>query len=278
MPATLLRLFATILVHCEPADVNKLWDRYLDALSEDFLRKPGATRNLMINVTLCNIKFFLDSMGKDIKKFDLPPIQPNPDSEGILYPREIQDELDVQIPIEDLNAESTLNSKQYNAYTSLLSRVQANKSGIFFIDGPGRTGKTFLYCALLARVRSDGMIALATVTSGVAAVIMPGGRAPHSRFKIKIPTTESSMCSISKKDGTSKLIKIARLIIWDEALMSKHIAIETLDRTLRDIMDRDEPFGDKVIVFGGDFRQVLPVVPRATRSQTVRESLVSSYL
>ncbi|XP_020266652.1 uncharacterized protein LOC109842156 [Asparagus officinalis] len=43
-------------------------------------------------------------------------------------------------------------------------------------------------------------------------------------------------------------------------------------------MDQDEPFGGKVIVFGEDFRQVLPVVPRATISQTIRESLVSSYL
>ncbi|XP_020249696.1 uncharacterized protein LOC109827146 [Asparagus officinalis] len=122
------------------------------------------------------------------------------------------------------------------------------------------------------------MIALTTTTSGVTAVIMPGGRTTHSRFKIKISITESSMCNISKQDGTLKLIKIVRLIIWDEALMTKRVAIEILDRTLRDIMDQDEPFGGKVIVFGGDFRQVLPVVPRATRSQTVRESLVSSYL
>ncbi|XP_020271580.1 ATP-dependent DNA helicase PIF1-like [Asparagus officinalis] len=43
-------------------------------------------------------------------------------------------------------------------------------------------------------------------------------------------------------------------------------------------MDQDAPFGGKVIVFGGDFRQVLPVVTCATRSQTIRESLVSSYL
>ncbi|XP_020266489.1 ATP-dependent DNA helicase RRM3-like [Asparagus officinalis] len=122
------------------------------------------------------------------------------------------------------------------------------------------------------------MIALATTILGVAAVIIPGGRTTHSRFKIKIPTIDSSMCSISKQDGTSKLIRIARLIIWDEAAMAKRVTIETLDRTLRDLMDQDEPFGGKVIVFGGDFRQVLPVVPRSTRSQTIKESLVSSHL
>ncbi|WP_422482601.1 hypothetical protein, partial [Pleomorphochaeta sp. DL1XJH-081] len=37
-------------------------------------------------------------------------------------------------------------------------------------------------------------------------------------------------------------------------------------------------FGGKVMVFGGDFRQVLPVVPKATVYQTISASLVKSYL
>ncbi|XP_020254142.1 ATP-dependent DNA helicase PIF1-like [Asparagus officinalis] len=179
---------------------------------------------------------------------------------------------------------NTINDKRQRKvdlfYGSLLLDFEheGNKRGILFIDGPGGTGKTFLYRALLAKVRSEGMIDLATATSGMAPVIILGGRTIHFIFKIKISTTKSSMCSISKQDGTSKMIKIAKLIIWDEAPMAKLVAIEILDRTLRDIMDQDEPFGGKVIVFGGDFRQVLPVVPRAIRSQTIRESLVSSYL
>ncbi|XP_020250687.1 ATP-dependent DNA helicase PIF1-like [Asparagus officinalis] len=213
-----------------------------------------------------------------LKKFDLPPLQTKTILEEGSYPREIKEALDVQIPTDDVNAATKLNYEQHIAYTTILTRVEANKSGVFFIDGSRGTEKTYLYRALLATVRSQGMIALATVISGVTAVIMPGGRTAHSRFKIKIPTTDSSMCGISKQDGTSKLIRIARLIIWDEAPMAKRVAIETLDRTLRDLMDQDEPFGRKVIVFGGDFRQVLPVVPRSTRSQTIKEGLVSSHL
>jgi hypothetical protein len=37
--------------------------------------------------------------------------------------------------------------------------------------------------------------------------------------------------------------------------MKKRQAIETLDRSLQDIMDCSDPFGGKVVVFGGDFRQ-----------------------
>ncbi|KAH0685774.1 hypothetical protein KY285_016331 [Solanum tuberosum] len=60
--------------------------------------------------------------------------------------------------------------------------------------------------------------------------------------------------------------------------MAKRHTIETVYRSFRDIMDKDAPFGGKIMVFGGDFRQVLPVVPKSTRAETVDASLVRSYL
>ncbi|KAF5481877.1 hypothetical protein F2P56_002491, partial [Juglans regia] len=47
---------------------------------------------------------------------------------------------------------------------------------------------------------------------------------------------------------------------------------------LRDITDSRLPFGGKIIVFGGDFRQVLPVIRKGTRQEEVNASLASSYL
>ena len=49
--------------------------------------------------------------------------------------------------------------------------------------------------------------------------------------------------------------------------MTRRQAVETLDRSLQDIIGCDLPFGGKVMVFGGDFRQILPAVPRGTRAQ-----------
>jgi len=61
--------------------------------------------------------------------------------------------------------------------------------------------------------------------------------------------------------------------------MTKRQAVEALDKSLRDIMDRPElPFGGKTVVFGGDFRQVLPVVQKGSRAQIVDASLRRSYL
>ncbi|KAG2684047.1 hypothetical protein I3760_10G061100 [Carya illinoinensis] len=60
--------------------------------------------------------------------------------------------------------------------------------------------------------------------------------------------------------------------------MSRKETIEALDRMLKDVNDSELSFGGKVVVFGGDFRQILPVVPKGTRQQQIDASLVSSYL
>ncbi|XP_066160632.1 uncharacterized protein [Oryza sativa Japonica Group] len=77
----------------------------------------------------------------------------------------------------------------------------------------------------------------------------------------------------SQQSGTMELLRMASLIIWDEAAMMKRQAVETLDRYLQDIMGCSLPFGGKVIVFGGDFRQVLPMVTRGTRAQITDATL-----
>jgi ATP-dependent DNA helicase PIF1 len=44
-----------------------------------------------------------------------------------------------------------------------------------------------------------------------------------------------------------------------------------VDHALKDML-----FGNKVVVMGGDFRQILPMVPRGTRGQIVDASLKRS--
>ena len=44
--------------------------------------------------------------------------------------------------------------------------------------------------------------------------------------------------------------------------MMNRWAFEALDRSLRDIMSNDIPFGNKIIICGGDFRQILPVIKK----------------
>jgi hypothetical protein len=154
-----------------------------------------------------------------------------------------------------------LNPEQVSGYTEIIEHVINRRGIIFFVDGPGGIDKTFLYRCLIAIVHSKGLIAVATTTSGIAASIMPGGRTAHSVFKIPIKISDGSICKFSKQSDTTDLLHRVALIIMDEVAMTKRQSVETLDRSLQDIMGCELPFGRKVMVFGGDFRQVLPVVP-----------------
>lgn len=79
-------------------------------------------------------------------------------------------------------------------------------------------------------------------------------------------------------------MKHTSLIIWDEAPTQHIHAFESVDRALGDIMSSVEisraglPFGGIPIVFGGEFRQILQVIPKAGRPQIVTASLNRSKL
>jgi len=54
--------------------------------------------------------------------------------------------------------------------------------------------------------------------------------------------------------------------------------LEALDQSLKDILDYNAPFRGKVIILGGDFRQVLPVVQIGTKAQMIYACIINSYL
>uniref|UniRef100_A0A8I6WWU5 ATP-dependent DNA helicase n=1 Tax=Hordeum vulgare subsp. vulgare TaxID=112509 RepID=A0A8I6WWU5_HORVV len=277
MPSSLRRLFATILVFCEPSDVRSLWNKHLEAMSEDYSRNCKC-KHTVEQMVLKNIRDMLQSMGKDIESFPLPKIDQQHETTDDV-PREIIEESSIEVDHEEISLNKNLNNEQREAYDKILAAIECQRGGIFFVDGPGGTGKTFLYRALLATIHGQGKIAVATATSGVAASIMPGGRTAHSGFKIPLKIDDGAICGFTKQSGTAKLLKAASLIIWDEASMTKRQTVEALDKSMRDIMDKQElPFGGKTVVFGGDFRQVLPVVRKGTRAQIVDASLRRSQL
>ena len=152
-------------------------------------------------------------------------------------------------------------------------------SRAYFLGAPGGTGKTFTIRAIqsLLKIREHRVIAVAT--SAVAASLLDGGRSAHSEFKIPIPCYLESVCNISMESKLANDIRRASLIIWDEIVMCLRYCIEAVDRTLRAIMKAPYvPFGGKCILFSGDFRQILPVVPRGSRGMIVFMSFKSSPL
>ncbi|CAN6885780.1 unnamed protein product, partial [Brassica oleracea] len=173
-----------------------------------------------------------------------------------------------------------MTDEQKEIYDQILAAVNQGNGGMFFVYGFGGTGKTFLWKLLSAAIRCRGDIVLNVASSGIASLLLPGGRTAHSRFGIPLNPDEFSSCTMQPGTDQANLVKESSLIIWDEApMMGKH-CFEALDRSLSDIVGKhaNQPFGGKVIVFGGDFRQVLPVINGAGRAEIVLASLNSSYL
>ncbi|XP_024984016.1 uncharacterized protein LOC112519930 [Cynara cardunculus var. scolymus] len=93
-----------------------------------------------------------------------------------------------------------------------------------------------------------------------------------------------STCEIRHGTTLTKLLMKTSLIIWDETPMAHKFCFESLDRSLRDLYttrfpnSNEKPFGGLIVVCGGDFRQILPVVPKGTKGDIIDASLSSSYL
>ncbi|XP_026419937.1 ATP-dependent DNA helicase PIF4-like [Papaver somniferum] len=174
-----------------------------------------------------------------------------------------------------------LNTKQALAFNEISRSVEQNDGRLFFVYGSGGIGKTYLWRTLIASLRSQGKIVLAVASSGIASLLLPGGRTPHSRFKIPLKLNETSCCNLFKKTDLAELLCKVYLIIWDEAPMMHMNALEAVQRALADLMmeennDKKLLFGKKTLVLEGDFRQILPVIEEGTREDIVNASISKS--
>jgi hypothetical protein len=174
-----------------------------------------------------------------------------------------------------------LNPEQRAVYDNVMAVVDHRA---FFVDGLGDTGKTFLYSCLLSTVRAQGQVAVVVASSGIGALLLDGGRIAHSRFKVPVQGLNSmSTCYISRDSELAALLQAAALIVWDEAIMMHMHVFEVVNRSLQDIMAvinpafKFLPFGGLVVVFGGDFRQIL-LVPHGTRGNVIATTLNRSSI
>ena len=140
---------------------------------------------------------------------------------------------------------SRLNPEQWIVFSEVINCVTHGRSKLFFLDGPGGTGKTFVYNLLLSAVRSHGKIAIALASTGLAALLLEKGRTAHSRLKIPIEVNESSSCFIGAQSNLGSLIRRAELLVWDEAPVMNRYVFEAVDRTFRDLTKQNMPFGGK---------------------------------
>ena len=154
-------------------------------------------------------------------------------------------------------------SRQFNAVMyELDADLPSPRSGAFYVDGPGGSGKTFLYEAIVHQVHARGHIAPACAMSGIAATLLPGGTTAHSLFGLPLEMPQfEALSSIKAQEGRAEVLRRAKVIVWDESSMIPVAALDCVDRLLRDLMADNRPFGGKIVLLGGDFQQILPRGP-----------------
>jgi len=171
------------------------------------------------------------------------------------------------------------NQEQTNVFNAVMGSVNDTLGKTLFIHSAGGCGKTFVCNTIAAAVRSQNQVALCVASSGIASLLLEGGRTAHSTFKIPIPITDTSIAGVKRNSLMHDVLRKTKIIIWDEVPMQHKHAVASVDRLLRDLLNEaDKPFGGITVLFGGDFRQTLPVVPRAMCQEIVGASIARSPL
>ena len=285
---SLRQLFASILLFCTPSFPNILWTQFRDFICDDLAHRiqtkhhiDNPSQDQVYDIGLYLLEGILKSSGKSLANF--PPM-PESTLDWDLHVGNslITEQLDYNREHESSMAATMvpqLNPEQRSAYDAILAAVISGSGGPFFLSGAGGTGKTFVYRVLCHTLRGMGRIVICVASSGIAALLLPGGRTSHSMLRIPIEGLgPHSFCSIDKEDSRAELLRSASLIIWDEVPMQHRFGPETVSRTLVDIRDDPRPFGGLAVVFGGDFRQILPVVRRGRPEHIIGASLCRSSL
>ena len=270
MPRQFRQIFALICIFNSPKNPVHLYQTFLEYIVEDFIRIfPG---NVAERKALQDIESVFQMHGMKCTDYGLPEAGPIVNTEQVYN---TEDEAR-----EAQNLIATLNPKQREIFDEIVAAVSNNQaaSRFFFIDGPGGSGKTYLYNTLMSHLRGQKKRVQAFATTGIAADLLKGGRTVHSGFKIPISAVETSVSSMKVPSYESAKLHEASLLIIDEASMLSSHSLRIIDKLLREVMNDTRPFGGKTLILGGDFRQTTNVVPRGSVTDILEVCIKNSQL
>nr|XP_053602892.1 uncharacterized protein LOC128670900 [Plodia interpunctella] len=283
--AKVRELFAILIATCGLSNPQQLWDKYRNDMSDDILYRlqennPNVTYiDSIYDEALTKIEDQVITItGKDLSDFGMSrPRRTGQVCSDVL--RELNyDHAFLQQQITE--SVPRLNPEQRNVFNSVVQKIENGVGGLFFLDAPGGTGKTFLLNLLLAQIRKDKGVAIAVASSGIAATLLSGGRTAHSVLKLPLNLAHEEMpvCNISKNSERGRMLQQCKLLVWDECTMSHKRAVEALNRTMQDIKSNRSIMGGMIVLLAGDFRQILPVITRGTPADEINACLKASTL
>ncbi len=153
------------MLFCDPKDFNapKLFEVHLDHLNEDFQHKQEQLKRtadlsdndfkIIRSKTLADIERYLIPYSKTLLDFSIERPDYSLIEEDFQQSDLIQEELNYNANElrNTLNKENLLNADQKMIYDTIIqAEIDQTNQTVFFVDGPGGYGKTFLFNMILA--------------------------------------------------------------------------------------------------------------------------------
>ena len=294
-PRQLRLLFADLLINDCLEFPTQTWNTFANAASFDFYLKHNHCHAIAHAYALQDMQSIVHEHGMTLHDYGLPLPDIPTEHETISE----MDRWSSHQPFLLQRARATyhrLNLEQRHAYDIISNSLNAQQPLSLFIEGKAGTGKTTVITTLCDALRASNLIILPTATSAFAAQLYSGGRTTHSTFKVCVPSLPAPLIpyhskqvsvtdnnelitsSIHPNDSRAQLLRDTSVITWDEAPMSNKAVLSCVEETCRSVMKNQQPFGGKIIILLGDFRQTCPVIRGGSKADVLNASIKSSPL
>ncbi|EFO87587.1 hypothetical protein CRE_05635 [Caenorhabditis remanei] len=275
IPVECRRFFASILLNCAPSDPKNLWTLHWKDLINtnntwsDAQRIAHALRHIQFLLARHRMELSDFELGKEYDEDNLPNFRPEDDVDNpniVHLNRNEHKEKGREMF-------KKLNKKQEEFVTGVLKLVNVvGKSRMVYVGGAGGTGKTFCYKTIHHILMSKKKSVACVSHYGIAACLLPDGCTAHRKFSIPLEVVERMVCKVDAEGSEAAALRLLDCIIWDEVCMTDRRILHAVDDLFRILKgEADIPFGGVLIIMGGDWRQILPIV------EGVRGHGVSDY-
>ncbi|XP_058790186.1 uncharacterized protein LOC131663673 [Phymastichus coffea] len=284
MPQRLRHLFVRILIHCQPLNPEELWNHFKNPMSEDFSRHHE--ESISHRLAYSYINTLLNNEGRSLA--DFPTMDQTVDIE-FLIPDQSNENNPSNVNRTDISLEQMANIGQQR-YNTLNPQQKEIVDIVFeaahnlhytgprciYMDGPGGSGKTYVYETIYYKLTSENIKICSMAFTGIAATLLPNGKTVHKTFGLPVPLFQDSSSNIKAQSQEAQILRETDVFIWDEISMAPRYALKIVNKTLQNFMDNNLPFGGKIIIVGGDLKQLLPIKVRGTRSEILSLCVVYS--
>ena len=234
--------FVDFLLNVQVAEPVRLFEAFVDHMID------GEYSALSVQMALSSIDRELRTRASSIVAFGFDPVPVDAEN--------YNDDVANDCSEEFATLYDQCTDEQRNAVDSILVAT----SGVFVVQGGAGTGKTLFVNCLAAGLNCRSRKVLCVASSALAASLISNGRTAHSALNIPVPVMEDSYCRWDP--AVRRQLRQVDCIVWDEMSMVHNAVADCVDCSFQDLHSNSLPFGGKVMIFVGDFKQLPPVVKK----------------